>query len=175
MRLSALLKARPMIYADQRFSDGVGPLHRLVLRRYEAGDEAEIELRADFAHAFDAAGQALPVGLRWTLLGETGRPIAVGGLEPLADKGCWGAWGLTADLDRRAWAFARRSAAKVLDYAERELGARSIQALSASDPGAIRLLQRLGFAITGLPWEGPDGAFYLPMARTYGGSGQWIR
>src|SRR6185369_12561597 len=80
--LKSLMRARPLDFLDQPMAQGWGP-GRLMIRRYEPGEEALLDLRDDFAHAWDAAGHELPTGLRWTLTDGFGRPLAIGGLEPL--------------------------------------------------------------------------------------------
>jgi hypothetical protein len=159
------MRQRPLDYADQTMAQGWGPT-RLLVRRYEPGDEAHLDLREDFAHAWDASGRELPPGLRWTLTDGTGQPLAVGGLEPLG-HGLYGAWGLASDLDDRAWAFVRIAARKVLAYAELELGARVVQLQAAYRVGAVALAKKLGFSVIGSAWVGPDGARYIPMERRF--------
>jgi hypothetical protein len=162
--LHTLLRDRPLDFADQPIGLW-SPGSRLLVRRYAPGDEAHLDLRDDFAHAWDASGRELPPGLRWTLVND-GRERAVGGLEPLK-PGVFGAWGLAADLTDREWVFVRFAARKILAYAERELGAREIHLQAAHRVGAVALGKQLGFAIARDPWVGPDGARYIPMTRSF--------
>lgn len=168
MRLQAAINARPMAWSDQVFVCG-GRGDRLALRPYVPGDEARLTLRADFRHALDCAGGELPAGVRWTLMasrhGEE-TPIAVGGLEPI-DRHVFGAWALCSDMTPRQWAFARRCAARVLAWSERELYARRIEAMAKADLKAVALLRRLGFARTGKRARGPDQRPYIHMAREF--------
>lgn len=154
---------RPMEFAEHRYFQGL-----YMLRPYQPHDEAFLDLREDFLHAFDAAGQVLPPGLRWTLtklVNHEHRPVVVGGLEPLGPAR-FGAWALASDLGPRGWSVARTCAGRVLDWAERELGARHISAMAADTPGAIALLESLRFE-----WRSrylaPDGATYLHMTRSF--------
>lgn len=162
----------PMQFLDEPLTAGTG-VRLLQLRRYRPGEEHDIALRADFRAALDAAGGVLPGGPRWTVAHwDSGWPVAVGGLEPLphVGEGAFGCWALTSDLPLRDWAFARRCARRVLEFAERELKAREIHAMARDTPGAVQLLQALGFARNGPTWPGPDEAFYIPMVRRFGGS-----
>lgn len=160
---------RPMDYSDHPLTQATGG-EVLILRPYRPGDEAEIDLRPDFAAALDAAGGVLPRGLRWTVVRyHDGQVLAVGGLEPheTSASGFFGCWGLAADLHPRQWAFVRRCARRVLAYAERELGARRIFGMAKACAPAIGLMQQMGFERYGRRVYGPDGAPYIQMIRRF--------
>ncbi|TCS14543.1 hypothetical protein [Caulobacter sp. BK020] len=131
----------------------------LVLRPHLDGDLARFVPREDFARDLASAGGVLPQGGKWTLL-DFGGPRTVvrgiGGVEPLGD-GRWAAWACLADLRPRHWLAAAAAAERLLRFTARRVDVRTIVAIPAPTPQAVRLLKRIGFVEVGEPymvWEG---------------------
>jgi hypothetical protein len=120
------------------------------LAPYWPGEEARIAARADFAQWFAEHDRALPAGPKWTLHGDRGRILGVGGFCLV--EGCrWGAWAYMADLRPREWVVAARVAVRVLQWAKVLLpgqgDGRPVQicAVPAKFDAARRLLTSMGF------------------------------
>lgn len=123
---------------------------RLTLRSYMPGDEDRFELRADFAQDRLATGwdwtRGAP-GSTWTLM-RGADVLGVGGYVRTCD-GHIEAWAQTADMSPREWLQAAELARIGLDLMLVPGGAatRIYAAARCDRPGAVRLLQRLGFRV----------------------------
>lgn len=124
---------------------------RVRLRRYQRDDEKRFEPRQDFAAALAAEGGLLPPGPKWTL--ETGLDDVrgVGGLEDLGG-GRFAAWACLAPLGRREWGALMMFSHRVFGWSRRNLGVRTLTAIPAPTPQAVRLMKRIGFVDVGAPW-----------------------
>lgn len=123
--------------------------HILHLRPYRPGDADAFVPRDDFAADRRATGwdwdKGPPPGRTWTVV--RGREVVgIGGGYAHAD-GRWEAWALLSELRRCDWPRAVQLAGGALRYLEGAMHVRCIEAWArCANPGARRLLERLGFA-----------------------------
>lgn len=147
-------------HGDRLMLGARGP-RQLMLRLYQPGDEAKLELRGDFASLFAASGGVVPGGPKWTIT-EGGRPIAVGGLRPVElGPVSWffSGWALAGDLRPRHWLFALEAARQVIGLGVGRLGGDRVEAMARVDQvPACRLLLALGLKLTAEVWPGADGS-----------------
>jgi RimJ/RimL family protein N-acetyltransferase len=108
----------------------------------------DLPLRGDMAEQFAAAAATLLPGPKWVV--ETGgRFIGLGGLSPQGAGASVG-WLLVADgLTVRDWAAGRWALRTVMQWAATRSIRRVRALVDARNPGAQRLLARLGFEATG--------------------------
>lgn len=123
----------------------LAPHHRA---RLAPDHPAPLVLRADMAAQFAAEDLRLPEGPAWSLCRD-GDLVAIGGVEPAGGAHGTG-WLLCGDLDRREWAMVRRALIYGVQTLKRWRTTRFVHALAeAGRPGAVRLLQRMGFEAKG--------------------------
>jgi RimJ/RimL family protein N-acetyltransferase len=108
----------------------------------------ELPLRGDMAEQFAQAGATIPPGPKWAVEAG-GRVIGLGGLSPQGAAASVG-WLLVADgLTVRDWAVGRWALRTVMEWAASHSIRRVRALVDAGNPGAQRLLARLGFEATG--------------------------
>lgn len=139
--------------------------YALSLRTYQRGDEAAFVPRADFAEEQAAIGwdwSKGPPGPTWTLvrpnasLLEGYEVLGIGGYAKSFDLHHREAWGAVCDLTPREWAELARLIRPNLDLMFAPKTAVPIYATARADlPGAVRLLQKLGFTAFPVPIVDP--------------------
>lgn len=121
---------------------------KMIPDRLAAKIARELPLRGDMAEQFESAGGGLLTGPKWAVEAG-GRVIGLGGLSPQGAAASVG-WLLVADgLRPRDWAVGRWAMRTVMEWAATRSIRRVRALVDAGNPGAQRLLARMGFEATG--------------------------